>query len=169
MSEGERSSVPTGDQSWRGRRIGGMSRREMDAFLQGPWICKVACLKDDGSPYVVPVWYEWDGEGFYLVARKKSAWAAYLQRDPRVMLCIDKDTRPYQKVLVEGRAMILEEPNIGGRWVEIAERMARRYLGEHGPEYLTPTLDKPRWLIKVMPQKITTWQGVGWHRRYETP
>ncbi|MER3406302.1 MAG: hypothetical protein C4289_15020, partial [Chloroflexota bacterium] len=140
MSEGERSSVPTGDQSWRGRRIGGMSRREMDAFLQGPWICKVACLKDDGSPYVVPVWYEWDGEGFYLVARKKSAWAAYLQRDPRVMLCIDKDTRPYQKVLVEGRAMILEEPNTGGHWVEIAERMARRYLGEHGLEYLTPTL-----------------------------
>ena len=26
--------------------------------------------------------------------------------------------------------------------------MARRYLGEHGPEYLVPTYDRPRYLIK---------------------
>ena len=34
------------------------------------------------------------------------------------------------------------------------------------PEYLTGTINQPRWLIKVVPTEITTWQGVGWARRY---
>ena len=46
---------------WQGK-LGGMTRAEMDAFLAGPWLARVACLKPDGAPYVVPVWYHWDGE-----------------------------------------------------------------------------------------------------------
>jgi hypothetical protein len=45
--------------------------------------------------------------------------------------------------------------------------MATRYLGEHGPDYLEPTLSEPRWLIFVSPRKTTTWQGVDWHQRYK--
>jgi hypothetical protein len=61
----------------------------------------------------------------------------------------------------------VERPNVGGRWVEIAKQMSYRYLGEHGPDYLVPTLNEPRWLFFVRPLKITTWQGVDWHRRYK--
>jgi hypothetical protein len=82
-------------------------------------------------------------------------------------LCIDEVGPPYRKVMVRGTARIVEEPNVGGRWVEIARRMSRRYLGEHGPLYLEPTLSEPRWLIFVSPQKTTTWQGVDWHPRYK--
>lgn len=45
--------------SWRGEKIGGMSSEEMNEFLAGPWLARVACLKPDGWPYVVPVWYHW--------------------------------------------------------------------------------------------------------------
>src|SRR5207247_1570622 len=66
-----------------------------------------------------------------------------------------------------GQAEIVEQPNVGGAWVSIATRMAARYMGaEDGPKYLVPTLDRPRWLIRVRPERITTWAGGGWHRRY---
>jgi PPOX class probable F420-dependent enzyme len=156
------------DESWRGS-IGALTPEELSAFLAPGRICRLACLRDDGWPYVVPVWYEWDGQGFYVIPRKRSAWARFIQRDPRVSLCIDEEVPPSRKVLVQGHGRILEEPNVGGAWVEIGRRMAVRYLGEHGPDYLEPTLNQPRWLIRVEPLKLTTWQGVAWHPRYLEP
>ena len=40
------------------------------------------------------------------------------------------------KVLGNGKAELVERPNIGGEWVAIATRMSYRYLGENGPTYL---------------------------------
>jgi PPOX class probable F420-dependent enzyme len=156
-------------ENWRGK-VGLMDRREMDEFLAGDALCRLAVLDERGWPYVVPVWYEWDpGEGvFWIIARQKSAWAGHMTRDPRVALTIDGDTRPYRKVAVQGIAELIEEPNVGGRWVEIARRMSVRYLGEHGPDYLVPTLGRPRWLFKIRPENLLTWQGVEWHKRYRT-
>jgi len=76
--------------SWRGERIGGMSPEQMSEFLAGPWLARLACLKPDGSPYVVPTWYHWDGVAFWLVPRARSAWAHYMARDPRVSLVVDE-------------------------------------------------------------------------------
>jgi hypothetical protein len=84
-----------------------------------------------------------------------------------VFLCIDDTTIYNNRVLVKGEATVLEEPNLGGQWVEIATRMSVRYLGEHGPKYLEPTLTEPRWLLFVKPLKITTWRGVDWAARYK--
>ncbi|MEA2524682.1 MAG: hypothetical protein QOF73_1909, partial [Thermomicrobiales bacterium] len=80
---------------------------------------------------------------------------------------IDGETRPYRKVALQGTAEMIEEPNVGGQWVEIAKLMATRYLGDHGPDYIVPTLDKPRWLFKITPTALVTWQGVDWHSRYK--
>lgn len=145
----------------------GMTRAEIEALLRRPLIARVGCLTEDGAPYVVPAWFEWDSESFWLVPRAKSVWARYLQRDGRVCLTVDRDVPPNERVQVHGQAEIVEEPNIGGQWVEIAWRMARRYLGPiNGEKYLTPTLDRPRWLIRVRPTKIISWAGGGWHPRY---
>jgi nitroimidazol reductase NimA-like FMN-containing flavoprotein (pyridoxamine 5'-phosphate oxidase superfamily) len=118
---------------------------------------------------VVPAWFEWDKQerAFWFVARQKSAWAFHMRDNPRVAISIDDEGAPYRKVQVQGTAEIVEEPNIGGAWVPIATRMSVRYLGEHGPEYLEPTLDKPRWLIRVRPVRMQTWQGVEWAPKYK--
>ena len=89
----------------------------------------------------------------------------HLKRDPRVSFTIDvPDT--LEKVIGQGNAELVEEPNVGGQWVEVATRMSVRYLGPNGPTYLEPTLDQPRWLFKITPTWTQTWQGVGWARRY---
>ena len=49
----------------------------------------------------------------------------------------------------------------------VAERMSTRYLGENGPKYLAPTLDKPRWLYRLVPVTMQTWQGQDWAGRYK--
>jgi general stress protein 26 len=155
------------DGSWRGK-IGLMDSQEMDKFLGGDTLCRLAVLDENGWPYVQPVWHQWEpGEGvFWIVARKKSAWAAYMSKDGRVALTIDGETRPYRKVALQGKAEAVETPCVGGQWVEIAQKMATRYLGEHGPDYIVPTLNQPRWLFKITPTNLITWQGVEWHKKY---
>jgi hypothetical protein len=155
------------EQAWRGK-VGELSGAELDAFLGGGVLCRLAVLDEAGWPYVQPVWFAWDPAEriFWVVARQKSVWATYMQRDGRVALTIDESERPYRKVFVQGRAEVVEEPNVGGRWVGIAREMATRYLGPHGPDYIVPTLDKPRWLFKIVPVEMKTWQGVAWAKRY---
>jgi len=163
----EQAAEERGKESWRGK-LGGMTREEMEAFLtEAPWLCRIGVLDDDGWPYVQPVWYAYKDGGFYVIPRARSAWARSIQRDPRVYLLIDEPAPRLRKVAVKGRARIVEEPNVGGQWVEIAREMSYRYLGEHGPDYLVPTLNEPRWLVFVEPLEIKTWQGVGWAKRYK--
>jgi len=152
---------------WRGT-IGQIDREEMDQMLAEGIVCHLAVLDGEGWPYVVPVWFEWDAADgvFWIVPREKSSWATYMAANPRVALTIDTPEPPYRKVAAQGLAEVVEAPNVGGRWVEIARRMSLRYLGTHGPDYLVPTLDKPRWLFRVRPQRLITWQGVAWHPRY---
>ena len=159
MSDDEKS------ESWRGK-VGGMTQTEMEEFLGGNILCRLGVLDDDGWPYVVPVWFQYQEGGFYIIPRERSNWARYMQNDKRVYLDIDEEGS-LRKVLVKGEADLVETPNVGGKWVEIAREMSYRYLGPHGPDYLVPTLNEPRWLFFVRPVTITTWQGVDWAKRYK--
>ena len=153
------------DESWRGK-VGRLEREEMAAFLEEARIARLACLDGDGWPYVVPCWHEWDGDAFWVVPREKSAWARYLEADARCAITVDEEGAQ-RKVVAQCRAELVERPNLGGRWVAVAERMSLRYLGENGPKYLEPTLDKKRWLFRLEPVSLQTWQGQDWAARYK--
>ena len=153
------------DDSWRGK-VGGMTDEEVGEFLKGPHLCRLACLDEEGWPYIVPLWYQYRDGGYYVVPRARSVWAKHIQRDPRVHICVDI-WETMQKVMAKGKAEIVEEPNTGGKWVEVATEMSLRYLGENGPKYLEPTLVEPRWLIFMKPDSQMTWQGVDWAGRYK--
>lgn len=99
-------------EEWRGK-IGKMTDEEMAEFLSGNPFCRIGCVADDGWPYVVPCWFEYNDGGFYIVPRAESVWARYIQRDGRVSLCIDDTTIYNNRVIVKGEATVLEEPNLG--------------------------------------------------------
>lgn len=153
------------EESWRGR-VGRLDEAEISAFLAEPQIVRLACLDNEGWPYVVPCWQEWDGSSFWVVPREKSAWARYLANDSRCAITVD-EAAGQRKVAAQCTAYMVEEPNVGGIWVPIAERMSTRYLGENGLKYLEPTLDQPRWLFRLDPVNLQTWQGVEWAARYK--
>jgi PPOX class probable F420-dependent enzyme len=141
----------------------GLTAEELKAFLAQPYLAMLGTVREDGGPYVVPVWHEYDGEALYIVARERSQYVSHIRRDPRVAVAVVGDKT---QVLILGQATIVEGPTTQGRWVEIAFRMAERYGGEDGLQYLRGTLDRPRYLIRVVPEKITSWQGGDWHPRY---
>ena len=142
-----------------------MTEAELQTFFSSDILCRLGCLDDQGHPYVVPCWFQYAAGGFYIIPRARSVWAKYLQQDGRVSLCIDAETG--QRALIIGGAEIIEEPNTGGRWVEIAREMAFRYRGQAGLTYLEQSLDEPRWLFFIKPAKIITWQGGGWAQKYK--
>ncbi len=155
--------------------MGGLTEEEFERFLSGNSLARLATLKADGSPFVVPVWYHWDGEAIWFVGRQRAAWCKHIANDGRTSVVIDSEhSEPDEsgkqteipKVIMEGTSEVVEEPNVGGKWVEVAEKMSYRYLGPNGPTYLTSTLQQPRWLIKMTPTNIKTWKGVGWAKRY---
>lgn len=161
--------------NWRGNSIGGLNNQEIDDFLAEPWLARLACLKPDGRPYVVPVWYHWDGEAFWLVARKKSEWALFIANDPRVSLVVDEPDPPIRKVICEGLAEVVEEPvgpildnGQSSIWNRIgSEHTGPRYLGEKSSEYRSSVNTEPCWTFKICPEKLVTWQGFAWHDRYK--
>lgn len=151
---------------WMGK-MRGLTGEEIKEFLAGAIVARVAMVKPDGTPYVAPLWQEWDGEAIYLVPREKSSFIPYLKANPNLCVSCALDVAPYTRVTFEGRAEILEGPKpMEGLTLEIGRRMATRYLGEHGPEYLEPSRPRPRYLVKLVPQKIVSWEGVEWHDKY---
>lgn len=153
------------DENWRGK-VGAMAGHEVAAFLDEGRFARLATHDEHGWPYVVPLWHEWSEGRFWVVGREKSAWALHLAADQRCAITVDEEGGQ-RKVIAQCEADIVERPNVGGAWVPIAERMSTRYLGENGPKYLEPTLDKPRWLIALDPVRTWTWQGNDWAARYK--
>jgi PPOX class probable F420-dependent enzyme len=144
-----------------------MSMEEVKEFLAGAVVARIATIDEDGLPYITPVWQEWDGEALWIVPRERSAWVQHIKHHPNVAVSCAMDAGTYKRVLFRGRAEIVFGPApMQGKCLEVANRMATRYLGEHGPEYLVPTYDRPRYLVKIVPDKTVTWDGVEWHRKY---
>ena len=78
----------------------------------------------------------------------------------------ETDAGVQRRFLAQCEAAIVERPNVGGQWVEVARAMSIRYYGENGPSYLEPTMSWKRWLIRLDPVRIQTWQGIAWPKRY---
>ena len=143
----------------------GMTAVELHTFLTETRIfAKVGTVGEDGWPNVNPAWYEYDGESFWLVTKELAGFCANMRRDARVTLCIDNPETPYKRVMVRGRAEFVD-----GDWVEPTRRMVLRYLGPQGMPYLEATLDLPRVLVRIRPERVTSWNGGGVDRTFTRP
>ena len=145
----------------------GLTKEEVDDFLAKPVIARLATVKPDGSPYVVPVWQQWDGESMFIIPRSRSSFVEHIRHEPRVCISCADDGPGHRRVLIEGVAEIVEGPAMmAGLMLEIARDMAVRYMGPDGPKYLGVTADRPRYLLRVRPTAMRSWQGGDWHPRY---
>jgi len=106
-----------------------MPEAELHAFLDGPWAARLACIRPDGSPHVVPVWYEWRDATFLVTAWPGSAWADFVTQNPAVALTIDEPWPPLRRILVRGQAQVLIPESIPGGIEGLRTRINARYLG----------------------------------------
>jgi Pyridoxamine 5'-phosphate oxidase len=65
-----------------------MTKAELDDFLVGHRICRVATVGTRG-PHLTALWYVWDGTALWLTSVVRSQRWADLERDPRVAVLVE--------------------------------------------------------------------------------
>ena len=109
-----------------------MTREEWRAFLQlGTRTGKLATVRKDGWPHVVPVWFVLDGEDIVFTTGARTVKGRALRRDPRACLCVDDENPPYAFVMVEGRATLSDDLE---KMLVYATAIGSRYMGADNAE-----------------------------------
>jgi PPOX class probable F420-dependent enzyme len=89
-----------------------MSKNEIRNFLmQGTLTGKLATVKKDGSPHVVPIWFVLDDgdnniEDIIFTTHHNSIKSKNINRDNRISICVDDQTPPFSFVTAFGVAEI---------------------------------------------------------------
>ena len=86
-----------------------LTPEEIEEFLAGAVVARVATIDENGFPYIIPVWQEWDGEAFWIVPRERSAWVQHIKGNPNVAVSCAQDSGTYKRILVQGQAEIVEQ------------------------------------------------------------
>jgi PPOX class probable F420-dependent enzyme len=132
---------------------------EVVAFLsEGTRTGKLGWVAADGRPLVAPVWFIVDGDSLVFNTGRDTAKGRALQRDPRVVICVDDDRPPYSFVQVQGVASLSEDPS---QLLDIATRIGGRYMGADRAEEFGRRNGVPGELIvRVTPTKVIAAFGV---------
>ncbi|MFE2233452.1 PPOX class F420-dependent oxidoreductase [Streptomyces sp. JL2001] len=131
-----------------------MTEEQWRAFVSaGTRTGKLATVRSDGSPHVVPIWFVLDGDDVVFNTGKGTVKGRNLARDGRVALCVDDDRPPFAFVTLLGRAEISEDPAELRRW---ATRIGGRYMGEDRAEEFGARNAVPgELLVRVRIEKVT--------------
>lgn len=130
-----------------------MSDDAIAAFLAEPRIAKLATLNTDGSPTIVPVWFEWDGTAASVFTHYKTPKLRRIRHDGRVALSVEEPLGVMEAwVTLEGTATVQKQGAI-----ELARRLIVRYYTEERVKQVLPTWEKiaDEWrLIRIVPKTI---------------
>ena len=140
-----------------------MDKATYQAFMQeGTRTGKLATVRKDGRPHVVPVWFVMDGDDVIFMTMNSSIKGKNIKRDPRVTISVDEEKPGYSFVMFEGEAEILDPtPEEKLEW---ATRIARRYMGddladEYGERNATPE----EYVICVRPTNVVALADLAGH------
>jgi DNA-binding IclR family transcriptional regulator len=134
-----------------------MSNKEIKEFLDGPWAARLACLRSDGTPHVVPIWYEFHAECFFIAAWKDSMWANYLRSNPNASLTVDEPWPPLRRVFARAKASPIGRDELPGGHYAFLNRLSKRYLSQQ----VDPALTKEEWhAFRLHPENLRGWRGL---------
>lgn len=138
-----------------------LDEQELDEFLRGLWGAQLACVRADGTPHVVPLWYEWDGEVMWLAASPGASWRSYIADNPRVSVTLDEPWPPLRRVFLAGEAAEVEATKVPGGLSGLRRRLAVRYLGR-GADRSPELQETEGWAaVRIVPDRIHGRQGLG--------
>ncbi|MFQ5552220.1 MAG: TIGR03668 family PPOX class F420-dependent oxidoreductase [Thermoplasmata archaeon] len=133
------------------------------AFIRAQRVARMATVRRQDSPHVVPVCFAFDGESFFTALDRKPKRVSpdrlrrvqNLQEDPSVALILDEyneDWSQLRYLLVRGEAVLVTDPG--------ERRNAFRLLEEKYEQYRGVGLSEADWpLIRVAPMQVHRWQA----------
>src|SRR6185369_4488137 len=102
---------------------GPLRASELDDFLVQPLLLKLACIRPDGWPYVIPLWFAWYERRLYVVGRERAVWIDYIRQEARVGVLIDEDARRHRRVQMTATAHVVEGPTPRGQGSDLWRRI----------------------------------------------
>jgi PPOX class probable F420-dependent enzyme len=135
--------------------MGNLSQAEIASYLKESHVAHMATVRPDGRPHVAPVWFlEEDGRAF-VIADAEAVKVRNLLHNPRVVLSIGTDQRPFKYVVLEGEGRVTDQDLSG-----LVERICVRYDGpERGRAYAQELLSGGSTrLIDIQVTRVLTWQ-----------
>lgn len=110
-----------------------MTRPECLEFLQtGTRTGKLATVKANGEPHCVPIWFVIDGDDLVFMTMSTSVKAKNIVRQPKVMICVDEESFPYDFVTAVGTAQMQDLSP--AEMLSYSTRIAERYVGSDRAE-----------------------------------
>jgi PPOX class probable F420-dependent enzyme len=129
-----------------------LSARVVEFLSAGTRTGMLGYVAADGRPLVVPVWFVVDdGQLAFNTGRDTSKGRA-LERDSRVVICVDDPHPPYSFVQVQGVATVAEDPQ---DMLDIATRTGARYMGaDRADEFGRRNAVPGELVVRVRPTKV---------------
>lgn len=130
-----------------------MADAEWRAFVQeGTRTGKLATVRKDGRPHVVPIWFVLDGDDVVFTTGARSVKAHALRRDRRACLCVDDENPPYAYVMIDGVVSIGDDLE---NMLRFATAIGNRYMGaERGEEFGRRNAVPGELLVRLTPTAI---------------
>ena len=145
------------DQPW-SQPVEQLSEEEIGGFVNGPWTARLACIRPDGLPHVIPVWQVWDGECFYVFALKGSQWSDYVLANPNVSLTIDEPWLPLRRIVARGRVELLDQHTNTMDLEGLLQEVSLRYYGQQHRELI----EQVGQVFRILPEHLRGWKGTPW-------
>ena len=140
--------------------IPGMTREEVESFLESKLNLQIATIDERGEPNIQPVWfyYDKDERKLLLTTSKLAKKTQNLRNRPTIYFSIDDENLPYKGVKGKGIAAVVEDPN---RIVPRADKISMKYLGSLDHPVAKMITDGSKKgevvLVEISPKFFSTW------------
>ncbi len=84
----------------------------LDEFLQEPNLARLGTVEENGDPHLVPVWFHWDGQRFFVGSQAGDHKVANVRRTGRAAVEVDSDLRRRRGLLIQGSARVIDGPEV---------------------------------------------------------
>jgi nitroimidazol reductase NimA-like FMN-containing flavoprotein (pyridoxamine 5'-phosphate oxidase superfamily) len=132
---------------------------ELASFLEEPNLCRVGTVDWGGQPHIVPAWYHWDGEKFYVGADADDHKVKNIRRTGMAAIEIDGDIRRKRGLLTRGTAVVVDGEEGRVAYERISAAQVRRYQPDRPPIETAARMasrGKPV-VIEMLPGTVITW------------
>ena len=136
-----------------------MTEAQERAFLEeGQRTAVFATVRPDGRPHAVPVWYTPDGDGYAFTTWHETVKVRNLASNDGVALVVQDERPPFDYVLVEGRAEMLDDLE---ECYRIASILGAKYMGaDRAEEFATRNGVPGELVVRIHPTRIHGFIGV---------
>jgi PPOX class probable F420-dependent enzyme len=129
-----------------------LSQQVVDFLTTGTRTGMFGYVAKDGRPLVVPVWFIVDDGQLVFNTGRDSSKSHALERDSRVVLCVDDPRPPYSFVQVQGEATVSDDPD---EVLAAATRTGARYMGaDRAEEFGRRNAVPGELVVRVRPTKV---------------